>query len=62
MSLQFREKGASSFTTVKKITSSSTGGLKTTVTASKDGDWRWAYYGNSTTGSAKSATDFVDVQ
>lgn len=62
VSLQFREKGASSFTTVKKVTSSRSGGLKTTVTASKDGDWRWVYYGNSTTGSAKSATDFVDVQ
>ncbi|MPY54996.1 hypothetical protein [Streptomyces acidicola] len=62
VSLQFREKGASSYTTVKKVTSGSTGGLKTTVTAGKDGYWRWVYYGNSTTGSAKSAADFVDVR
>lgn len=62
VTLQFQEKGASSFTTVKKVTSSGTGGLNTTVTASKDGDWRWVYYGNSTTGSAKSAGDFVDVR
>ncbi|GAA3809760.1 hypothetical protein GCM10023083_50540 [Streptomyces phyllanthi] len=36
--------------------------LKTTVTAFKDGDWRWVYYGNSTTGSVKSSADSVDVR
>ncbi|WP_435835040.1 hypothetical protein [Streptomyces antibioticus] len=34
--------------TIKKATTSSTGGLKTTVTASADGYYRWVYNGNAT--------------
>jgi hypothetical protein len=62
VSLQFRAKGADTFKTVKKATTSSTGGLKATVTASVDGSYRWVYYGNSTTGAATSAADYVDVR
>lgn len=62
VSLQFRETGTSSFVTVKKVTTSSTGALKTTVTASKDGTWRWAYGGNDTTGATTSGGDHVDVR
>lgn len=62
VSLQFRKKGSSAFTTVKKITSTTGGALKATVTASADGDWRWVFYGDGSTGSRKSATDFVDVR
>ncbi|MDX2932023.1 hypothetical protein [Streptomyces ipomoeae] len=62
VTLQFRAKGTDSFKTVKKATTSSTGALKTTVTASTDGSWRWVYYGNSTTGAATSAADYVDVR
>ncbi|MFI8184614.1 hypothetical protein ACIF70_29440 [Actinacidiphila glaucinigra] len=62
VSLQFRAKGIDTFKTVKKATTSSTGGLKTTVTASADGYYRWVYYGNSTTGVATSASDYVDVR
>lgn len=62
VSLQFRETGTSTFVTVKKVTSSSTGALKTTVTASKDGTWRWSYGGNDTTGAATSGGDHVDVR
>ncbi|WP_392964042.1 hypothetical protein [Streptomyces sp. LN245] len=62
VSLQFRAKGAETFQTVKKATTSSTGGLKATVTASVDGYYRWVYYGNSTTGVATSAADYVDVR
>ncbi|MFD9938339.1 hypothetical protein ACFWZ6_34990 [Streptomyces massasporeus] len=61
VSLQFRAKGTDSYKTLKKATTSSTGGLKTTVTASVDGYYRWVYYGNSTTGVATSAADYVDV-
>ncbi|MFF8934964.1 hypothetical protein ACF08O_09600 [Streptomyces paradoxus] len=61
VSLQFRAKGTDAFKTLKKATTSSTGGLKTTVTASVDGYYRWVYYGNSTTGVATSAADYVDV-
>jgi hypothetical protein len=62
VSLQFRAKGAETFQTVKKATTSSTGGLKATVTASVDGYYRWVYYGNSTTGVATSAADYIDVR
>ncbi|WP_338896548.1 hypothetical protein WBG99_13450 [Streptomyces sp. TG1A-60] len=62
VSLQFRAKGTDTFKTVKKATTSSTGALKTTVTASTDGSWRWKYYGNTTTGVATSAADYVDVR
>jgi hypothetical protein len=62
VSLQFKAKGTDTFKTVKKSTTSSTGALKTTVTASADGSYRWVYYGNSTTGVATSASDYVDVR
>ncbi|MEU9140283.1 hypothetical protein AB0D33_30750 [Streptomyces sp. NPDC048404] len=62
VSLQFRAKGAETYKTVKKATTGSTGGLKTTVTASVDGYYRWVYYGNSTTGVATSVADYVDVR
>ncbi len=62
VSLQYRAKGADSYKTLKKATTSSTGGLKATVTASADGYYRWVYYGNSTTGVATSAADYVDVR
>ncbi|MGW6541482.1 hypothetical protein ACWGBH_01270 [Streptomyces massasporeus] len=62
VSLQFRAKGTDSYKTLKKATTSSTGALKTTVTASVDGYYRWVYYGNSTTGVATSTADYVDVR
>ncbi|WP_405728972.1 hypothetical protein OG607_27565 [Streptomyces sp. NBC_01537] len=60
--LQFRAKGSSAYTTVKTVTSSSTGALKTTVKASVDGYWRWTSGATSTTGAATSGADFVDVK
>ncbi|MFE0730565.1 hypothetical protein ACFW2X_20395 [Streptomyces antibioticus] len=62
VSLQFKAAGASSYTTVKKVTSSGTGALKTTVKATKPGRWRWTYYGNSTSGAKSSAGDYVAVR
>ncbi|QYX78064.1 hypothetical protein [Streptomyces akebiae] len=62
VSLQFKAKGTDTFKTVKKATTSSTGALKTSVTASADGSYRWVYYGNSTTGVATGASDYVDVR
>lgn len=47
--LQFRKKGTSTYTTVKTVTTSSTGNLKTTAKASTDGYWRYAFIGTSTT-------------
>ncbi|MDN3024664.1 hypothetical protein [Streptomyces sp. S.PB5] len=60
--LQFRQTGTDAFKTVKKVTTSSTGALKTTVTAATDGTWRWVYRGNDTTGAATSGGDHVDVR
>ncbi|MEV0011397.1 hypothetical protein [Streptomyces sp. NPDC047973] len=62
VSLQFRKAGSSTYTTVKTATSSSTGALKTTVTASADGYWRWTFGGSSTSGTATAAGDYVDVR
>ncbi|MEU1038105.1 hypothetical protein ACFYP4_14165 [Streptomyces sp. NPDC005551] len=60
--LQFRKKGTSTYTTVKTVTTSSTGTLKTTVTASTDGYWRYTFAGTSTTASATASGDYVDVR
>ncbi|WP_405917764.1 hypothetical protein [Streptomyces sp. NBC_00728] len=62
LSLQFKAAGASSYTTVKKATSNSTGSLKTTVKAAGPGTWRWTYYGNSTSGAKSSTGDYVAVR
>ncbi|MGW3816338.1 hypothetical protein [Streptomyces sp. NPDC005046] len=62
VSLQFKAAGASSYTTVKKATSNSSGALRTTVKATGPGTWRWTYYGNSTSGAKSSTTDYVAVQ
>ncbi|MDX2554020.1 hypothetical protein [Streptomyces stelliscabiei] len=62
VSLQYRASDATSFKTVKKVTTSSTGGLNTTVTASADGFYRWVYYGNSTTDAVTTSAVYVDVR
>ncbi|MEW2284933.1 hypothetical protein [Streptomyces sp. NPDC047841] len=60
--LQFCKAGSTTYTTVKTITSSSTGALKTTVTAGSDGYYRYSFAGTSTTSAVSSAADYVDVQ
>ncbi|MFC5214379.1 calcium-binding protein [Streptomyces coerulescens] len=60
--LQFRKKGSSTYTTVKTIKSNSTGNLKTTLTASTDGYFRYSFAGTATTPAANATGDFVDVQ
>ncbi|MFB8245511.1 calcium-binding protein [Streptomyces sp. NPDC055952] len=60
--LQFRKKGSSTYTTLKTITSNSTGELKTTVTASTDGYFRYSFAGTTTTPAVNATGDFVDVQ
>jgi hypothetical protein len=60
--LQFRKAGTTTYTTIKTMYTSSTGGLSTTVTASEDGYWRWNFAGTSTTPAVKATGDFVDVQ
>ncbi len=60
--LQFKKKGASAYTTVKTVKSGSRGALKTTVTASADGYFRYSFAGTSTTPSVTATSDYVDVQ
>ncbi|MER5856268.1 calcium-binding protein [Streptomyces sp900105245] len=60
--LQFRKKGSSTYTTIKTVKTNSTGALKTTVTASADGYWRWSFAGTTTTSAKTSESDFVDVR
>jgi hypothetical protein len=60
--LQFRKKGSDTYSTVKTIKSNSTGELKTTVTASQDGYFRYSFAGTSTTPAVNATGDFVDVR
>ncbi|MEU4465508.1 calcium-binding protein [Streptomyces sp. NPDC024017] len=60
--LQFRKKGSDTYTTLKTIKSNSTGELKTTVTASTDGYFRYSFAGTTTTPAINATGDFVDVQ
>lgn len=59
--LQYKKKGATSYSTLKTVTSDSKGNLKTTVTASSDGYYRYVFAGTSTTPAVTSTSDFVDV-
>ncbi|WP_369213908.1 calcium-binding protein [Streptomyces flavofungini] len=60
--LQYKKKGASSYTTLKTVKSDSKGNLSTTVKASADGYFRYVFAGTSTTPAVTSTSDFVDVQ
>jgi len=60
--LQFRKAGTSTYTTLKTLTTNSTGELKTTVTASVDGYFRFSFAGTTTTPAVNATGDFVDVQ
>ncbi|MEU6366347.1 hypothetical protein ABZ876_11435 [Streptomyces sp. NPDC046931] len=60
--LQFRKKGSSTYTTLKTIKTDTYGNLKTTVTASTDGYFRYSFAGTTTTPAVNAAGDFVDVK
>ncbi|MFF0083708.1 hypothetical protein ACFYR1_28940 [Streptomyces canus] len=60
--LQFRAKSATSYTTVKTVTSGTGGALKTTTKATKDGYYRYVFAGTTTTGSATATGDYIDVR
>ncbi|WP_329337809.1 hypothetical protein OG866_24445 [Streptomyces sp. NBC_00663] len=60
--LQFRKKGSTTYSTVKTITTNSTGNLSTTVKAAADGYFRYSFAGTSTTPAVSAAGDFVDVK
>lgn len=60
--LQFRKKGATTYSTVKSVKATSTGGLATTVKAGVDGYYRYFFVGTTTSPAAVAAGDFVDVK
>ncbi|WP_306186665.1 MULTISPECIES: hypothetical protein [unclassified Streptomyces] len=60
--LQFRKAGTSTYTTLKTVTTDSSGRLKATVTASADGYFRYSFGGTSTTAAVSATGDYVDVQ
>jgi hypothetical protein len=60
--LQFKKKGAGAYTTVKTIKTTSGGALKTTVTTSVDGTYRYAFAGTTTTPAVNATGDYIDVR
>ncbi|MFJ4620004.1 hypothetical protein [Streptomyces sp. NPDC088812] len=60
--LQFRKKSSTTYSTVKSVKTTSTGGLSTTVKASVDGYYRYSFVGTTTAPAVKAAGDFVDVR
>ncbi|MET7676912.1 hypothetical protein [Streptomyces seoulensis] len=60
--LQFVKKGSTTWSTLKTVKTDANGKLKTTVTASVDGAFRYVYAGVSTTAAVTSGGDAVDVQ
>ncbi|MYT72168.1 MULTISPECIES: hypothetical protein [unclassified Streptomyces] len=62
VTLQYRKKTSSTYTTLKTVTSDSKGNLSTTVKASADGYFRYKFAGTSTTPAVTSTSDFVDVR
>lgn len=59
--LQYRPKDSTTYTTVKGLTTNSTGKLNTTVKATADGFYRFAFTGTSTTPAATATGDYIDV-
>ncbi|MGW2636951.1 hypothetical protein [Streptomyces sp. NPDC001348] len=60
--LQYRKKGSSTYTTLKKVKSGTGGALKTTTTATADGYYRFSFTTNTTTAASTAAGDYVDVK
>ncbi|MGW3494705.1 calcium-binding protein [Streptomyces sp. NPDC001020] len=60
--LQFRKKGSSTYTTLKTITTNSTGSLKTTVKATGSGYYRYSFAGTPTTPAVNATGDYVEVK
>lgn len=62
VTLQFKKKGATTFTTVKTVKTGAAGALKTTVKASVDGTYRFAFAGSTTTAPINAVGDVLDVK
>ncbi|MGW1720058.1 hypothetical protein [Streptomyces sp. NPDC002156] len=62
VALQFKKTGATTFTTVKTVKTGAAGALKTTVKASVDGTYRFAFAGSTTTAPITAIGDVIDVK
>ncbi|WP_079178807.1 hypothetical protein [Streptomyces humi] len=60
--LQYRKKGSTTYTTLKKVTTGTGGSLKTTTKATADGYYRFSFATNTTTGASAATGDYVDVK
>ncbi|MFI5794187.1 hypothetical protein [Streptomyces sp. NPDC051677] len=60
--LQFRKAGTTTYSTVKSVKTTSTGGLATTVKAGVDGYYRYSFVGTTTSPATVAAGDYVDVR
>ncbi|MFF8959350.1 calcium-binding protein [Streptomyces sp. NPDC014894] len=60
--LQFRKKGAKTYSTLKTVKTDKKGNLKTTVKATVDGDYRYSFAGTNTTQAVDSGADAIDVR
>jgi hypothetical protein len=59
--LQYRPKNSTTYTNVKGLTTNSTGKLNTTVKATADGFYRFAFTSTATTPAATATGDYIDV-
>jgi hypothetical protein len=59
--LQYRPKNSTAYTTLKILTTGSTGKLSTTLKATASGYYRYTFAGTSTTPAATAAGDYIDV-
>ncbi|MET7518056.1 calcium-binding protein [Streptomyces sp. NPDC005480] len=62
VALQFKKSGATAYSTVKTVTTDSTGKLKATITANSAGTWRWKFAGTSTTSMVTATGDSVALK
>ncbi|MET9899501.1 calcium-binding protein [Streptomyces sp. NPDC006446] len=62
VALQFKKSGSSTYTTVKTVSTDSSGKLRTTVTANATGTWRWKFAGTGTTSGATAYGDSVTAR
>ncbi|WP_030749608.1 hypothetical protein [Streptomyces sp. NRRL S-31] len=60
--LQFRQKGAAHYSTVKTVTTGDAGKLTTKVAVTSAGNWRWYFPGTTTTSRKVSAGDTLNLK
>ncbi|MFD7434603.1 hypothetical protein [Streptomyces sp. NPDC059861] len=62
VALQYRKKAVTTYSNVKGVKTNSKGELRTTVTASADGYYRFTFKGKTTVPAVNATGDYVDVQ